>query len=169
MMMNPLKCAFGVTAGKFLKFLVHRHDIEADEDKVKSIRAMPPWYSQKESKKLLEKLSYIRSFIPALAEISVLFSSLLKGDSKFEWNQEHQKGFEKIKATLTSSQTMITSQPEVPLMLYLTSTPKSIGALLVQNVDGIEHLLYYISRKIRGAKFRYTPVERHYLALVFIA
>ncbi|XP_028123850.1 uncharacterized protein LOC114320951 [Camellia sinensis] len=34
MRMNPLKCAFGVTAGKFLKFLVHRHGIEADEDKV---------------------------------------------------------------------------------------------------------------------------------------
>ncbi|XP_028066802.1 uncharacterized protein K02A2.6-like [Camellia sinensis] len=45
MRMNPLKCAFGVTAGKFLEFHVHRHGIEADEDKVKSIRAMPSPHS----------------------------------------------------------------------------------------------------------------------------
>ncbi|CAL5444638.1 unnamed protein product [Camellia sinensis] len=54
-------------------------------------------------------------------------------------------------------------------MLYLTSTPKSIGALLVQDVDGAERPVYYISRKIREAEVRYTPVERHYLGLVFIA
>ncbi|XP_028106499.1 uncharacterized protein LOC114305595 [Camellia sinensis] len=54
-------------------------------------------------------------------------------------------------------------------MLYLTSTPKSIGALLVQDEDGAERPVYYISRKIRGAEVRYTPVERHCLALVFTA
>ncbi|XP_028121466.1 uncharacterized protein LOC114318723 [Camellia sinensis] len=167
MRMNPLKCAFGVTAGKFLGFLVHRHGIEADEDKVKSIRAMPPPHSQKELKKFLGKVSYIRRFIPALAEISAPFGSLLKEDAKFEWNQEHQKAFERIKATLTSPQTMIAPQPRVPLMLYVTSAPKSIGALLVQDVDRVERPVYYISRKIRGPEVRYTPIERHCLALVF--
>ncbi|XP_058211567.1 uncharacterized protein LOC131323740 [Rhododendron vialii] len=33
------------------------------------------------------------------------------------------------------------------LILYLTSTTRSIGALLVQEVDGTEHPVYYISRK----------------------
>ncbi|XP_028108109.1 uncharacterized protein LOC114306980 [Camellia sinensis] len=169
MRMNPLKCAFGVTAGKFLGFLVHRHGIEADEDNVKSIKAMPPPHSQKELKKFLGKVSCIRRFIPALAEISAPFGSLLKGDAKFEWNQEHQKAFERIKAALTSPQTMIAPQPGVPLMLYLTSTPKSIGALLVQDIDGAERPVYYISRKIRGAEVQYTPIERHCLALVFTA
>ncbi|XP_028076397.1 uncharacterized protein LOC114278525 [Camellia sinensis] len=54
-------------------------------------------------------------------------------------------------------------------MLYLTSTPKSIGTLLVQDVDGAERPVYYISQKIRGAEVRYTPIERHCLALVFPA
>ena len=39
--MNPLKCAFGVTAGKFLGFLVHQQGIEVDGDKVKSIMEIP--------------------------------------------------------------------------------------------------------------------------------
>jgi len=27
---NPLKCAFGVSPGKFLGFIIHQHDIEID-------------------------------------------------------------------------------------------------------------------------------------------
>ncbi|XP_028066827.1 uncharacterized protein LOC114269663 [Camellia sinensis] len=64
---------------------------------------------------------------------------------------------------------MIAPQPGVPLMLYLTSTPKSIGKLLVQDVDRAEHPVYYISRKIRGAEVRYTLIKRHCLTLVFPA
>jgi hypothetical protein len=30
--MNPRKCAFGVSAGKFLGFIIHEHGIEIDPD-----------------------------------------------------------------------------------------------------------------------------------------
>jgi hypothetical protein len=36
--MNPRKCAFGVSAGKFLGFVIHEHGIEIDPDQIKSIR-----------------------------------------------------------------------------------------------------------------------------------
>ena len=35
--LNPLKCAFGVHAGNFLKFLVHQRGIEVDHNKAKAI------------------------------------------------------------------------------------------------------------------------------------
>jgi hypothetical protein len=36
--MNLRKCAFGVSAGKFLGFVIHEHGIEIDPDRIKSIR-----------------------------------------------------------------------------------------------------------------------------------
>ncbi|KAG5523880.1 hypothetical protein RHGRI_030766 [Rhododendron griersonianum] len=39
--MNPLKCAFGVTAGKFLGCIVPRHGFDLDPAKVIAIREMP--------------------------------------------------------------------------------------------------------------------------------
>ena len=38
--MNPLKCAFRVTAGKFLGFLMHRRGIDVDPSKVQAIITM---------------------------------------------------------------------------------------------------------------------------------
>ncbi|KAG9458311.1 hypothetical protein H6P81_002819 [Aristolochia fimbriata] len=35
--MNPLKCAFGVTSGKFLGFIVHHRGIEIDQSKIDAI------------------------------------------------------------------------------------------------------------------------------------
>src|SRR5436190_11323966 len=37
MMLNPQKCVFGVTAGKFLGFMVINRGIEANPDKIKAI------------------------------------------------------------------------------------------------------------------------------------
>ena len=169
MRMNPLKCAFGVTAGKFLGFLVHRHGIDADESKIRSISNMPPPHSQRSLKGFLGKVSYLRRFIPALAEITAPLGDLLKDKVKFEWKDKHQLAFEKVKNVLASPQTMVSPQKGKPLILYLTSTARSIGALLAQEVEGIEKPVYYISRKVQGAEERYTPIERHCLALVFTA
>jgi hypothetical protein len=35
--MNPLKCAFRVTSGRFLGFIVHEHGIQIDHKKIESI------------------------------------------------------------------------------------------------------------------------------------
>jgi hypothetical protein len=35
--MNPLKCVFGVSAGKFYGFIIHEHGIEIDTRKIESI------------------------------------------------------------------------------------------------------------------------------------
>ncbi|OMO71117.1 hypothetical protein CCACVL1_18435 [Corchorus capsularis] len=53
-----------------------------------------------------------------------------------------------------------------PMMLYLTSTNESIGGLLVQEVEGVEKPVYYISRCLHGSELNYSPMEKHCLSLV---
>ena len=48
MKLNPAKCAFGVSTGKFLGFIVNNRGIEANPDKIKVVLEMPPPSSMKE-------------------------------------------------------------------------------------------------------------------------
>uniref|UniRef100_A0A2N9GES1 Integrase catalytic domain-containing protein n=1 Tax=Fagus sylvatica TaxID=28930 RepID=A0A2N9GES1_FAGSY len=70
--MNPLKCAFGVSAGKFLGFLVYNHGIDVDPAKASAIATMKAPTSHKELKSFLGRLSYIRRFIPSLAALPIV-------------------------------------------------------------------------------------------------
>ncbi|XP_059650652.1 uncharacterized protein LOC132296469 [Cornus florida] len=108
-------------------------------------------------------------FIPALAEVSHPFSTLIKGNAKFLWTAAHQAAFEKIKTILASSTTMHPPVREQPLLFYLTSTDKFIRALLAQTIDGQERPVYYLSHLVREAEARYSAIKRHCLALVFTA
>jgi hypothetical protein len=59
--MNPYKCAFGVSAGKFLGFIIHEHGIEIDPDRIKSIRNVGPPTCKLEMQKFLDRVNYLRS------------------------------------------------------------------------------------------------------------
>ena len=81
--MNPMKCAFGVFAGKFLGFLVHHRGISVDPAKVTTITTMKRPMMIKERKSFLGRLSYIRRFVLGLASVTSELSRLLKKGAEF--------------------------------------------------------------------------------------
>ena len=85
--MNPLKCAFEVSSGKFLGFLVHSRGIDVDPAKATTIATMRPPTTVKELKSFLGKVSYIWRFILGLASITSAFTKLLRKGQSFEWGE----------------------------------------------------------------------------------
>ena len=57
MKLNPAKCAFGVSAGKFLGFIVNHRGIEANPDKIKVVLDMPSPSSIKEVQRLTGRIA----------------------------------------------------------------------------------------------------------------
>ena len=61
--MNPSKCAFGVSAGNFLSFLVHYQEIEVDIKKnAKAVLEARPPRNKKELQSLIGKVNFFRRF-----------------------------------------------------------------------------------------------------------
>jgi hypothetical protein len=75
--MNPLKCAFGVTASHFLGFVVHEQGIQIDPKKVESIRKIGEPTCKRDVQKLLGKINYLRRLISNLARKVELFLPLV--------------------------------------------------------------------------------------------
>lgn len=170
--MNPQKCIFGVSAGTFLGFLVHKLGIEVDKSKARSIIAAPPPTSKKELQSFLGKVNFLRRFIANSAGKIQPFSPLLrlKGEEKFIWDEEHQRAFDSIKAYLAKPPVLVPPIRGRPLKLYLAATDRSIGSFLAQDNDqGKERAVYYLSRVLTPVEQRYTAVEKLCLALYFSA
>ena len=94
--MNPMKCAFGVSVGNFLGFLVHHRGISVDPTKATAISTMKRPTTDKELKIFLGRVSYIRRFMPRLASVTSELSKLLKKEVEFTWGIEQQEAFQRI-------------------------------------------------------------------------
>jgi hypothetical protein len=85
--MNPLKCAFGVSAGKFLGFIIHEYGIQIDPIKIESINKVQPPQCKNDMQKFLGKLSYLMQFIFNLSGKISAFAPILqlKIEAEFTW------------------------------------------------------------------------------------
>jgi hypothetical protein len=61
--LNPSKCAFGVSSGKFLSFMVSQRGIEANPDKIKAILEMQPPRTIKETQGLTGRIATLNRFV----------------------------------------------------------------------------------------------------------
>ena len=65
--MNPLKCAFGVSAGKFLGFIIHEKGIEIDPKRIETMKQVEAPTCKKDLQKFLGKVNFLRRFISYLS------------------------------------------------------------------------------------------------------
>nr|ABB46825.1 retrotransposon protein, putative, unclassified [Oryza sativa Japonica Group] len=65
--MNPTKCAFGVSAGQFLGFLVHERGIEVTQRSVNAIKKIQPPENKTELQEMIGKITFVRRFISNLS------------------------------------------------------------------------------------------------------
>lgn len=57
-------------------------------------------------------------------------------------------------------------KPWEVLSLYLAASDKAVSAVLIQEDDGVQKPVYYVSKMLQGAEVRYTTLEKMVLALV---
>ena len=88
MKLNLGKCAFGVTVGKFLEFMVSQKGIEANPDKIWAIIEMAPLRNVKEVQSLNSKVAALNRFVSRATDKCLPFFRTLK--KSFKWMTECQ-------------------------------------------------------------------------------
>lgn len=63
MKLNPTKCSFGVSARKFLGYLVTQRGIEANPDQLYALRDMPSPRNRREVQRLTGRIAALNRFI----------------------------------------------------------------------------------------------------------
>ena len=133
----------------YLGFIINEFGVKPDELKIDAIRSLPVPTCVREVRSFIGMCSYYRRFIPNFSQIAEPIVALTRKYAHFKWSDVHQKAFAFLKDSLTA----------VPLLVYsirinLTSFILMqvilvfIGACLMQECDGDEKPIYYLSHKL---------------------
>ena len=82
---NSEKCAFGVSRGMLLVFIVFEHGIEANPEKISAITRMGSIQNIKGVQRVIGCLAALSYFISCLGEQGLPLHRLLKKADHFEW------------------------------------------------------------------------------------
>jgi len=122
--------------------------------------------TRKHIQSFLALASYYRKYIPHFAWLSAVLSDLLPKNTKFEWSKKTEQAFVDIKSRLASRPILIPPDYSKPFIVTVDASDFAIGASLIQEVDGLEHPVCFISRKLTPQQRNYSVIEKEAFALL---
>jgi len=99
---------------------------------------------------------YYRKFVPHFADISAALSDLSKKGTKFVWTVEAERASLDLMSRLATQPILRRPDFSQPFLLAVDASSVAIGAVLLQEVEGIEHPICYYSKKLDGHQKNYT-------------
>ena len=78
-----------------------------------------------------------------------------------------QKAFEEIKEYMKCPPVLVPPQQGKPFKLYISADDKTIGSALMQEFEGKERVVFYLSGRLLDPETRYSPTKKVCLCLYF--
>ena len=119
----------------------------------------------KEVQKLTDCLAALGRFLSRSGDKCLYFFQAIKKKIRFEWGENAEATFQKLKEHLHSLPRLVSPRPREVLYMYLAFSDHALSAVLLAERDGIQLPIYFISHVLRIAELRYPLVENFGLAL----
>ena len=133
MKLNPLKCAFGVSADRFLGFMVTQRGIEANPAQLKAILDSPTPSSRKGVQQLTSQLATLGRFISRFTNHLKPFFATLRGVNRAGWNEECDQALVAIKRYLAEPLVLASPEAGETLFIYLAVLDVVVSASLFKD------------------------------------
>ena len=160
------KCTFASNLVKYLGHIIQNNSIMPIKDNLISIKNFPTPKNQKNIRQFLGKVNFYHEYIQNRAMILDPLHNLLRKKQKFNWTEECQKSFDKIKNLLCTQPILEIFDHELPINIYTDASLKGIGAVLKQTqIDGKEKPVAYFSKKLNENQKRKKAIYLECLAI----
>ena len=165
---KPSKCHFAKREITFLGHIVNQKGILPDPEKIEKVKNFPRPKTVTEIRSFLGLASYYRKFMEGFSEIARPMNELTKKDVPFDWKEEQEEAFNKLKQMLITQP--ILQYPNFDKTFYLMTdgSAKGLGAVLSQkDENGKDYAIAYASKSLVGAQKNYSATELELLAAVW--
>ena len=130
--LNKEKCSFSKSEVTFYGHIFSSEGLRADPEKIEAITNMSVPENVSEVKSLLGMAQYVSRYIPEYATITAPLRALTKKETPWQWSDEQQHAFDKLKDSLTKSHVMSYFNPAQETMVIVNASPVGLGGLLAQ-------------------------------------
>lgn len=161
--LNPDKCQICVSEVSYFGHTLSREGVKPDPAKVKAIQDMQPPTSRGELETILGMVNYLARFAPRLSEINAPLRQLLKQDSEFLWDKNHDKAFTQTKKLITDHPVLAYFDPQKELRLQVDASKCGLGAVMLQD----EKPIAYASKSLNSTEVNYAQIEKELYAVLF--
>ena len=163
--LKPKKSVLFQKQVKFLGRVVSEEGISINPDNVSAVVDWPVPKCTKDVEKFLGFLNYHRDHIPNYAGTAVSLYGLT-GKNPFDWTQEHEEAFLKLKKAMVSSPVLAYPRPDDQFILDTDASNDAIGAELIQIQDGVPRVVSYGSYVLTPEQRKYCTTRKELLAVV---
>ena len=147
---KPSKCFFGYPQLEFIGHKVGEGTIATQEDKVEKIRNAVLPSTKKQLQSFLGLTGYYRQFCPSYSSIAIPLTDLTKSKmpNKINWTPQAIAAFIELKSKLVHSPILKLPEVEKGFVLRTDASGYGLGAVLLQEQDGILLPVSYASKKV---------------------
>ncbi|XP_075489600.1 uncharacterized protein LOC142528436 [Primulina tabacum] len=117
----------------------------------------------------VQKLTGRIAALSRSAHRSYPFFQVLRKAQKFGWDDKCEQTFQDLKKHLAELPILGKPEPGEKLWVYLSATEFAVSSVLVREERADQKPIYYVSHALRGAKLKYSELEKIALALVMTA
>jgi hypothetical protein len=156
------KCSFYQRQIHYLGHIISEEGIIVDPEKVEAIREWSAPMNVVEVISYMGLAGYYRRFITGFSKIAHPITSLQRKEKKFQWTEECEKSFQRLKQLLTNAPILRIADPNVDFMVCKDACKEGLGGVLSQN----GFVICYESRKLKEHEKNYATHDLELAAIV---
>ncbi|GJP52565.1 hypothetical protein CLOM_g11667 [Closterium sp. NIES-68] len=149
------KSDFALENAQFLGHIVSAQGVHVDPKKIKAVRTWKTPENVKELQQFLGFANYYNRFVPQYAKIATPLTNLLKKNTPYKWEPQHQEAVEQLKQALTSAPVLILPDPERDYVIEADASDQAVGAVLMQDQGNGLQPIAYLSKKLHGPELNF--------------
>ena len=111
-------------------------------------------------------ITALNRFISKSADRCRPFYLLINKWKGFKWSEDCIMAFQQLKEYLSRPPIMSSPEADEILYAYIAVAPHAVSLVLIQDDNGLQKPVYYVSKSLHEVEVRYLPLEKAILAVV---
>ena len=159
---NPLKSFWAQPEVEYLGFVIGQDGLRPQQKKIDAILAIKRPDNQRQLRRFVGMINYYKEMWRGRADTMQALTAMTGKGVKFQWTQEMDAAFAKIKAILAEDTMLAYPRYGERFHVHTDASDKQMGGVVSQK----DRPIAFFSRKLNSAQRRYTTTDKELLAIV---